>query len=650
MSAYKEPINKISRPKQARPRKRKTLPLLKPEYMPGLAIFALRYFEAVYQSLSAPMVLVIDNYQLIPPESILHSPIFNGLSVIPDGLTAILISRENPPPTFSRMLANREMIHIGWNQVQLTQEETAGIARLQTEKSISEATIHQLHKAAGGWTAGLMLMLAHADLEGIDWQWIQGFNSQEMFDYFGKEVFESETPEIQAFLLRASLLPHMTINMAETFTGHPLAGQILSVLNRSNRFTERRFQERLSYQFHPLFREFLLSRFKEKYSEKELVNLCRTAARLLQDEGHIEEAVALLRDAKEWDVLATLIINYAPTLLRQGRNHTLLAWLGFLPKEMISEDPWLGYWMGTALTSFDPQAGRTLLEKAFETFQSQNDVDGLFLSWSGIIKAIFLIMTDFSPFDRWIQVLEDLMAEYRQFPSKEIEGHVVAGMLMALGHRQMHHPNIKFWVDRALSLLAGPLDLNIKVSLINHAAHYYLLTGNYSKAAQIMDLQGPSTLSGHMEPKDAIANVAFSTISSFYYCYVGMHEKCLDVVSKSLELSRKTEFLILDNIIAGYGIEEEYIAEYVRKRCLIPDPPPVHLENWPWPLKIFTLGQFSIIKEGGPIRFSTKAQKKPLEMIKVLIAFGGRNVSKASICDSRLAVYCFLNRHEVKKI
>ena len=69
---------------------------------------------------SAPMVLVIDNYQLIPPESLLHALIRNGLSVIPDGLTMILISRESPPPTFSRMLANQKMTHIGWNQIRLT--------------------------------------------------------------------------------------------------------------------------------------------------------------------------------------------------------------------------------------------------------------------------------------------------------------------------------------------------------------------------------------------------------------------------------------------------------------------------------------------------------------------------------------------------
>ena len=49
-------------------------------------------------------------------------------------------------------------------------EETAGMVRLQMKRPISETIIQKLHKTAGGWTAGLMLMLAQADLEDIHWQ------------------------------------------------------------------------------------------------------------------------------------------------------------------------------------------------------------------------------------------------------------------------------------------------------------------------------------------------------------------------------------------------------------------------------------------------------------------------------------------------
>jgi LuxR family maltose regulon positive regulatory protein len=83
-----------------------------------------------------------------------------------------------------------------------------------------------------------------------------------------------------------------------------------------------------------------------------------------------------------------------------------------------------------------------------------------------------------------------------------------------------------------------------------------------------------------------------------------------------------------------HGIEEEYVCEYIHRRGLMPDVPPVQLENWPWPLKIYTLGRFAIAKSGSPLLFSSKAQKKPLEMLKALIALGGRDVNKVLVSDS----------------
>jgi len=80
-------------------------------------------------------------------------------------------------------------------------------------------------------------------------------------------------------------------------------------------------------------------------------------------------------------------------------------------------------------------------------------------------------------------------------------------------------------------------------------------------------------------------------------------------------------------------IEVEYVQDFILKRHLIPDDPPIHLENWPWAVKIFTLGRFSLLKDGKPVIFSRKTQKIPLLMLKTLIAFGGREVKDERIAD-----------------
>jgi LuxR family maltose regulon positive regulatory protein len=82
------------------------------------------------------------------------------------------------------------------------------------------------------------------------------------------------------------------------------------------------------------------------------------------------------------------------------------------------------------------------------------------------------------------------------------------------------------------------------------------------------------------------------------------------------------------------GIEVEYVQELIRRRNLITEKPPLHLENWPWPLKVFTLGRFVILKDGQPFKFTRKVQQKPLSMLKALIAFGGEEVREDQISDA----------------
>ena len=82
------------------------------------------------------------------------------------------------------------------------------------------------------------------------------------------------------------------------------------------------------------------------------------------------------------------------------------------------------------------------------------------------------------------------------------------------------------------------------------------------------------------------------------------------------------------------GIEVEYVQDFIQKRNLIAERPLFHLENWPWPLRIYTLGRFSILKDGHPVQFSRKVQQKPLSMLKTLIAFGGKDVREDQIMDA----------------
>jgi DNA-binding SARP family transcriptional activator len=82
------------------------------------------------------------------------------------------------------------------------------------------------------------------------------------------------------------------------------------------------------------------------------------------------------------------------------------------------------------------------------------------------------------------------------------------------------------------------------------------------------------------------------------------------------------------------GIEVDYAQQLIRQKKLIPEKPPLHLDNWPWPVKVHTLGRFELLKDEAPIVFSGKAQDKPLALLQALIAFGGRQIPIDQLTDA----------------
>ncbi len=80
-------------------------------------------------------------------------------------------------------------------------------------------------------------------------------------------------------------------------------------------------------------------------------------------------------------------------------------------------------------------------------------------------------------------------------------------------------------------------------------------------------------------------------------------------------------------------IEVDYVQSLIRLRRLIPPKDSLNLDCWPWPLKIYCFGAFKLIKDDAPIQFARKAPKKPLQLLKALIALGGVNVSEQRLID-----------------
>jgi DNA-binding SARP family transcriptional activator len=82
------------------------------------------------------------------------------------------------------------------------------------------------------------------------------------------------------------------------------------------------------------------------------------------------------------------------------------------------------------------------------------------------------------------------------------------------------------------------------------------------------------------------------------------------------------------------GIEVEYVKEIIRQRNLMPEEPPLEVDEWPWPFQIRAFGRFEILREGKPMSFFAKLQGKPMELLKALVGFGGDDIQEEKVAES----------------
>jgi LuxR family maltose regulon positive regulatory protein len=782
---------------------KEALPVLTPEYHAGLSTFTRRYFQSLFHRLKSPFALVFDGYQDVPAQSALHLVMRDALSEIPPGGSVVFVSRSDPPPSMARLRANRAMEVLGWNDLRLTHDESTAIARKRGRKLSAEA-LEKLYNKTQGWAAGLILMLEQAG-GGESLHEPQDLSTPQLvFDYLAGEILQKSDSRTQELLLNTPYLSQMTAAMAEELTGHRDAGEILAHLYQNNYFVSlKQAQPEPVYQYHPLMREFLLSRAAEALGKDRRIELQRASAAMLEGIGQVSDAVALLRETGDWVRIVEIIDRHGATMLDQGRSETLAQWVETMPKDAVQHHPWALYWLAASRLPVAPRESRLLYEQTFERFSAQTDPDikGLLLSASAAMDAILYELDDFSLVDRWIPVLDKLAREHPSLMSGAVEARVSSSMFISMVLRQPHHRDLEYWVERAYRASLASPDANLRMSIEPLVAISIIWAGHYPKAWAVIEGMQRLAQSANVSPFQL---TKLKTVETMYYMLTAMHEPCLKAMQEGLDIERAAGVHVLSSQLLAYGvggalsagkvdvaeqllqqlaelpsttprfdrclqhlfsawaailqqdtlrayqeqklalrmavevgcpyfevmcrlmsaqvlfacgeqrkasehleqvhdiarnirnhlleymtlinygylaleygrprsgmkalqyalelgkprnyitfpcwnpavmatvcghaleagIETDYVKSLIRRRSLQPSGLLAAGEHWPWPFRIHTFGHFSLLKDDKPITFTGKAQRRPLDLLKALIAYGGHRVREEQITEA----------------
>jgi len=464
------------------PRGAKRLPLFTPEYRDDLPGFARRFIRNVYGLLPAHVSLILDNYHELAPASMLHAAVAACLEEVPPGRNLIAISRADPPGAFARAVINGLISRVDWEDLRLTRSETTAIVGARGVDA--EDAVAALHEQSSGWVAGVVLM-AERLMQTGDVQRVSRSDSLEtLFDYFAGQILETVADEVRDALIRTGLLPRVTAAAAEAVTGTALAIGYVEQLHRRRLFTDLVKGPPVSYRYHALFGAFLRARARAVLSEPNRVKLLEQAAKEFEREGDAESAFSLFCDGKQWTQAERLFVQQAAILIAQGRWRTLWEWHATLTDGRAALDPWIGFWLGRAMTAVDPRAARRSLEATFAAFVERDDERGQLLCGVGVLEALYYQYDEFRIMDPWIQRTASHLERQRQSESAEEELWISSVFVVACAVRSPAHPMLQRRVSMVEELLQLQLDVNLKVTAAS-MLHFFAHTGMDSQATGV---------------------------------------------------------------------------------------------------------------------------------------------------------------------
>ena len=161
--------------------------------------------------------------------------------------------------------------------------------------------------------------------------------------YLVSEALSQQSPEMQAFLLRSSVLEQLNGALCDAVVGSSEAkeqGQAaLERLERLNLFITRLDDRGEWFRYHALFQELLRHELLAREGQAAVFDLHRRSSEWYAHHGMIDEALAHALKTNDGEVVARLIEHNIERALNEQRWRDLERWLKLLPDAVIQQRP-----------------------------------------------------------------------------------------------------------------------------------------------------------------------------------------------------------------------------------------------------------------------------------------------------------------------
>lgn len=258
-------------------------------------------------------ILVLDDYHFLTESTPVEDFVDRLLTLVP--IRVLVTSRRRPAWATARRFLYGEVVEIGRDQLAMNDEEAGRVL-----EGRSTEAVRALVRQAEGWPALIGLASRSEELE-----FPTGKVSESLFRYFAEEVLRQEPPEVQRFMLLASVGWSVNVRLARDVLAFDYPEPILHRLRAEDLLQEKTAEGSLG--FHPLLREFLRKRFEANDPQ----GFSRRTRLIIEDakrHARWEEAFELALETDDAEEAAYVAGRAARVLLATGQSERLEKWLG----------------------------------------------------------------------------------------------------------------------------------------------------------------------------------------------------------------------------------------------------------------------------------------------------------------------------------
>jgi LuxR family maltose regulon positive regulatory protein len=279
--------------------------------------------------------LVLDDYHVIRTLRI-HEALEFILDHQPAQFHLVILTRQDPLLPVARLRASGQVVEIRQDDLRFNPEEVSAFMRDTMGLRITPDEVAILEKRTEGWAAGLQLAALSLREQKDRGNFLALFSGSSRFvlDYLLEEVFNTQSAEVQEFLLKTSILDRLSGPVCDAVVERANSQNLLTALEHNHLFVVPLDQAGTWYRYHQLFRELLSHRLKTN-SELDEKQLHKLASAWYQGAGLILQAIPHALSAQDWPQAAALIGRMSNELLRRGELVRLVEWCQSLPAPVL---------------------------------------------------------------------------------------------------------------------------------------------------------------------------------------------------------------------------------------------------------------------------------------------------------------------------